>query len=356
MTHAITILADENIANIDDYLSHHDINVIKLKGREINQAAIDAHRPHALFIRSVTPIHQGSIQDFGDVRFIGSATIGTDHVDTGYLAEHGISFANAKGCSKHSVAQYVITAILTLRPDSAHQPITLGVIGLGNIGSTLAHYAHELNWQVLGHDPFLAASAINNSSLDDVLSSSDVVSIHTPLTHAGEHPTYEMLSADNPSKLKNNALLINTARGEIINQDGLLNSIRTKKLQVVLDVFPHEPHIDQVLLDHLDIATPHIAGYTLEGKLRGTDMIYQAFCRTFNLPVIQHIEPLLPDNPYKWSDFLAGVRSHPEQILKNYYDIVKDDHDLRRVANNGVHPADFDHLRKTYNLRHEWLS
>ena len=356
MTHAITILADENIANIDDYLSHHDINVIKLKGRDINQAAIDAHRPHALFIRSVTPIHQGSIQDFGDVRFIGSATIGTDHVDTGYLAEHGISFANAKGCSKHSVAQYVITAILTLRPDSAHQPITLGVIGLGNIGSTLAHYAHELNWQVLGHDPFLAASAINNSSLDDVLSSSDVVSIHTPLTHAGEHPTYEMLSADNPSKLKNNALLINTARGEIINQDGLLNSIRTKKLQVVLDVFPHEPHIDQVLLDHLDIATPHIAGYTLEGKLRGTDMIYQAFCQTFNQTIIQHIAPLLPDNPYKWSDFLAGVRSHPEQILKNYYDITKDDHDLRRVANNGVHPADFDHLRKTYNLRHEWLS
>lgn len=349
----ITILADENISHLDDYFCH-DTHLIKLQGRKITQSAIDEYHPDALLIRSVTPINFDNITNPASIQFIGSATIGTDHVNHAFIAHHQIGFANAKGCSKHSVAQYVITAILTLKPNFIHQPITLGIIGLGNIGSTLAHYAHKLNWQILGYDPFLAPSATNNSSLNNLLANSNVISIHTPLTHTGEHPTYKMVNADSLAKLKNNALLINTARGEIVNQDDLLSAIKSKDLHVVLDVFPHEPVIDKILLDNLTIATPHIAGYTLEGKLRGTDMIYQAFCQNFNLPILQHTEPLLPHNPYRWSDFLTDIRNHPKQTLDKYYDISKDDHALHTIANDGVNPTDFDYLRKTYNLRREW--
>ena len=139
----ITIIADENIASLDDYLNHHAIRLIKMKGRDINQAAIDTHQPDALFVRSVTPISPQTIQDFGRIRFIGSATIGTDHIDIDYLHHKGIHFANAQGSSKHSVAQYVISAILHLRPQSLDTPTTLGIIGLGNIGHAQGQCGHR---------------------------------------------------------------------------------------------------------------------------------------------------------------------------------------------------------------------
>lgn len=351
----LTIIADENIANLDDYMAFHNTRIIKLKGRDINQQAIDRYRPHALFIRSVTPITADTISDFINIRFIGSATIGTDHVNQDHLNQHGIAFANAKGCSRHSVAQYVITAILSLRPEYQNKPASLGIIGLGNIGSTLAKYAKDLGWHILGYDPFLAKSDLNNSQLDDLLQNSDIVSIHTPLTKGGDHPTHQLFSKAYLSKLQNNAMLINSARGEIIHQEDLLTAITQKNLQVVLDVFPDEPNIDKVLLDQLVIATPHIAGYTLEGKLRGTDMIYQAFCHHFNLPILQHLKPLLPPNPHTWANFKYSIHNRPTQPLKQFYDICQDDINLRTVGPQGVHAIDFDNLRKNYALRREWV-
>lgn len=351
----LTILADENIANLGDYLSHHAVRLITLKGRDINQDAINQYRPHALFVRSVTPINPSTISDFGDIRFIGSATIGTDHIDIHHLNQHHIHFANAQGCSKHSVAQYVITAILNLRPAYRHQSITLGIVGLGNIGSTLADYATKLGWQVVGYDPFLPPSSFNHADFDATLSC-DVISIHTPLTRTGLHPTHQLFNKNHLDKLNDNALLINSARGEIIHEADLLNAIKQKNLQVVLDVFPNEPSVSQALLDHVQLATPHIAGYTLEGKVRGTDMIYQAFCQTFGLPVQQNLAPLLPPNPYHWSDFVTQTQTDLPAALKHFYDIIKDDGDLRAVNHQDVLPADFDRLRKNYALRREWLS
>lgn len=356
MTHApLTVLADENIANLDDYLTHHPVRIIRLKGRSIDQTAIDTHRPDALFIRSVTPITPDTIGDFGKVRFIGSATIGTDHVDGEHLSAHGIAFGNASGCSKHSVAQYVITAILSLRPEYCGERIRLGIIGLGNIGGTLAKYAKDLGWQALGFDPFLPASKTNNSTLDELLSCSDVVSIHTPLTKDGKHPTHQLFDKTSLSALQDGTLLINTARGEIIHQTDLLHAIDKQNLQVVLDVFPHEPNVDQALIDRLAIATPHIAGYTLEGKLRGTDIIYQDFCRHFKLPIMQQLDPLLPPNPLSWTGFVEGVKNDTKGTLAHFYDIKKDDAALRAVSQDGVLPHDFDALRKNYALRREWL-
>lgn len=351
----MTILADENIAHLDDYFCHHHVRLIKMAGRHINQSAICEHDPTALLIRSVTPIKADTITDFKNISFIGSATIGTDHVDEVFLANHHIHFANAKGCSKHSVAQYVITAILNAHADFLINKPTIGIIGLGNIGSTLSKYAKDLNWQILGHDPYLPKSALNNSDFDDLLKHSDIVSIHTPLTKAGDYPTYQLFNKNTLSQLKDNALLINSSRGEIICQDDLIDIIDNKHLKVILDVFPFEPSIDKGLLDKLTIATPHIAGYTLEGKLRGTDMIYQAFCEHFKLPILQKMHDLLPDNHHHWSILKSQLLKGNQSLLKTYYDILKDDKALRQICTDNVIGAEFDKLRKHYELKREWL-
>lgn len=351
----ITILADENIACLDEYFCHAGTTLIKLKGRDINQSAIDEYNPNALLIRSVTPIDANHISNTKNIKFIGSATIGTDHVDSKFLHKNNITFANASGCSKHSVAQYVITAILTIKPDYLiHRP-AIGIIGLGNIGSTLAYYAKDLGWDILGYDPYLPKSEVNNSDFHTLLNNSDIISIHTPLTKHDSHATYQLFQQNTLNQLKDNALLINSARGEIINQADLLTAIDNKNLQVVLDVFPFEPTIDKHLLDKLTLATPHIAGYTLEGKLRGTDMIYQAFCQYFKLPITTKLDNLIPQNPYHWHVLKNELLKNNRQPLKDYYDISKDDANLRQRCTDKIIGTDFDTLRKQYALKREWL-
>lgn len=351
----ITILADENIAHLDDYFAHQDVLLVKLKGRDISQDAIDHYNPDALLVRSVTPIDAQNIPNPKNIQFIGSATIGTDHVSDDYLGTHGIAFANAKGSSKHSVAQYVITAILSKHPQFIHQNITLGIIGLGNIGQTLSRYAHDLHWDILGYDPYLPPSTLNNSQLSDLLTSSDVISIHTPLTKTDSHPTFEMFDKSTLAQLKSDALLINTSRGQVICQEALLHAIDTRGLQVILDVFAFEPIIDKELLDRLSIATPHIAGYTLDGKLRGTDMIYQAFCQHFHVLPTQQMDWLLPPNPYRWQVLKNELLGGNLDLLRAYYDILNDDAALRQACTDVVHGAAFDKLRKDYDLKREWL-
>ena len=348
----LTILCDENIAHATDYLGKHDVNVVMMTGRNIDRHAIAKYNPHALWIRSVTPITLDNLGDLNgtNLAFVGSATIGIDHVDTKFLHSHDITFANATGSSKHSVAQYVMSAILHLHPDYLGKSITLGIIGLGNIGQTLASYGESLGWHILGYDPFLPSSDTNNSTFSDVLSQSDVLSIHTPLTKTGDYPTHQLLNKNTLAHIKPNALLINTARGEIVVQDDLCTAIDDKSLQVVLDVFPDEPNIDKVLLDKLALATPHIAGYTLDGKVKGTDMIYQAFCQAFAITPSQDLNALLPDNPYHWQ----RLKTSPD-LLSSYYDIAKDDKALRAICADKVGGADFDTLRKTYPLKREWL-
>lgn len=355
----LTVLADENIAGLGAYFAKHDnITLIQSSGRQI-PAKIDECRPDALFIRSVTPINQTTL--VGDtVKFVGTATLGIDHVDTEFLNKKNIGFASAVGSSKHSVAQYVLTAIATLRPRAMTTPITLGIIGLGNIGQTLAQYAKRLGWQVVGYDPLLPKSAINNSTFDEVLSISDVISLHIPLTKAGKYPTYHLLNQTAFSKMNECAMLINTARGQVVCEQALMDDVGRTGRQVVLDVFEYEPSVSDELLSSLVLATPHIAGYTLDGKLRGTDMIYQAFCQTFGLVPSVVLQDILPNNPYCVDEWIQGVQQGDGDILPSFYDIKADDKALRAVNVGGadfagVGGADFDRLRKDYLLRREWV-
>lgn len=373
----ITIIADSNIASLDEFFNTstlgqatgQTINIVTVAGRDITAALLADVQPEVLLIRSVTPVNQALLADNKSVRFVGSATIGTDHVDQNYLISREITFANAAGCSKHSVAQYVLTAILTLRPQYWQQSITLGIIGLGNIGSTLAQYASDLGWQVLGYDPLLLPSDINNASLEQVLSQSDVVSLHVPLTDKKDadvkdagyisndsgcthYPTRHLIDASTLAMMPAHTMLINSARGPVIHASNLEADIERTERQVVLDVFEHEPQISERLLSKLAIATPHIAGYTLEGKLRGTQIVYDALCEKLEVIPTQSMGALLPLNMFLWSE----LKTHPNRLIK-FYDIMQDDAALRsRVVNGHVNDTDFDRLRRDYHLRREWQS
>ena len=374
----LTIVADSNIASLDEFFNpvalgqntEQQVQVIRVAGRDINAQLMADVQPDVLLIRSVTSINESLLSDNNSVKFVGSATIGTDHVDQEYLAERNITFANAAGCSKHSVAQYVVTAILTLRPQYWQQstkPLTLGIIGLGNIGSTLAQYANDLGWKILGYDPLLATSDINNASLDQVLSQSDIVSLHVPLTdkkdtdaqgaisnsisnNVSDYPTRHLINAETLALMSPHTMLINSARGPVIDAAALEADIDATERQVVLDVFEHEPQISESLLSKLAIATPHIAGYTLEGKLRGTQIIYDALCEKLAVLPVLSMHQLLPLNTYLWFE----LKEHPDRLQK-FYDIKKDDAALRNKVTNGkVKGSDFDQLRRDYHLRREW--
>lgn len=363
----ITIVADSNIASLDAFfnastlgqMTEQTVNIVTVAGRDINAQLLADLQPDMLLIRSVTPVDEALLADNDSVKFVGSATIGTDHVDQDYLAARNITFANAAGCSKHSVAQYVVTAILTLRPQYWQTPLTLGIIGIGNIGSTLAQYASDLGWQILGYDPLLPASDINNASLEQVLSQSDVVSLHVPLTdnkvedktsNGSDYPTRHLINAESLAMMSPHTMLINSARGPVVNADDLEADIEATERQVVLDVFEHEPQVAESLLTKLAIATPHIAGYTVEGKLRGTQIIYDALCEKLAVTPTQTMHNLLTLNMFLWSE----LKAHPDRLIK-FYDIMQDDAALRSKTVNGqVRGADFDQLRRDYRLRREW--
>lgn len=365
------IIADANIANVTDFFNNQtfpaiapieqDVQVITMAGRAITAEVLTEYQPDVLLIRSITPVNETLLKDNQSVWFVGSATVGTDHVDTDYLARRGIEFANAMGCSKHSVAQYVITAILNLRPDYLFQPITLGIIGLGNIGSTLAQYAIAFGWQVLGYDPLLPRSVTNNSTLDKVLSQSNVISFHVPLTfeNNSSYPTHHkhLMTTKRWDTLPETTIVINTARGEVLANADIISHPNV----TVLDVFEHEPQVEAELLQCVSIATPHIAGYTLEGKLRGTQMIYQALCKKLGVEPTLNFHSFLPPQMPLFEKLHIPLKDHERQQVLNrlpsLYDIRADDQRLRAVAGaDGVSAKEFDDLRKNYPLRRELLA
>lgn len=360
------IIADGNIAHLTDFFNEtglgQPVEIIPMVGREINADVLAQYQPDVLLVRSVTPINHELLKDNTSVQFVGTATIGTNHVDIDYLAERGIIFANAAGCSKHSVAQYVIAAIAELRPDYMFKPINLGIVGVGNIGNTLAQYAVLLGWNVIGYDPLKPPSVVNNSKLETVLAESDVISFHVPLTYPNEssfpsHHDY-LMTKERWEKVSDTAIIVNTSRGEVIGRDDIVSNPNV----FVLDVFEHEPNIDHELLKAASIVTPHIAGYTLEGKLRGTQMIYDALCKLLGIQSTMDFHTFLPPEMPLFNKLSNPLNEHDRHQLLNkipmMYDIRADDRRLRGVANsNGdIEGKDFDNLRKNYPLRREWQS
>lgn len=355
-----TIVADENLALADYFFADHAI-IHRKAGRAISAA--DVSDCDSLLIRSVTAVDDALLAE-SQMQFVGTATIGTDHLDIAAIERRGIAWASAAGCNAEAVAEYVITAILTLQPARLTQgkAFILGIVGMGNVGTRLAHWAAALGWRVLAYDPFKNCDHLNLMHVQQVewselLAQSDVISLHVPLTKSGDYPTYHLFNSACFAQLKPDCMLINSARGAVVVEDDLIADVAATRRQVVLDVFEHEPKISARLLNHLDLATPHIAGYSLEGKARGTQMIYQAWCQCFGFEASKTFATQLPQLPQRppISHLPHDIAGFLAQTLPRVYDICRDDAALRACVMDGeVNAEAFDRLRKHYPLRREW--
>lgn len=353
----MNLIIDENITFAQEAFSDFG-NVKFIDGRSLTNS--DVKDADILIIRSVTKVDEHLLQN-SKIKFVGTATIGTDHIDLNYLQSKNIAFADAKGCNADSVAEYVFTALLKI---AAEQNIslkdkTIGVVGIGNIGSRVVRLAESFGMKVIKNDPPLERKRVgkNYVSLDEVLNA-DIITLHVPLSFEGDDKTFHLLSGDNLKKIKSNAIIINTSRGAVIDNASLLDETNRRELNLILDVWEDEPFINLDLLAKTKVATAHIAGYSFEGKVNGTKMIYDSLCEF--LKIKSSWQPELP--PIERKNFqLSDCKSDEEKLYKLFstiYDIVKDDIRLKEISKykQNEQAGYFDLLRKTYSVRREFYN
>lgn len=351
----LKIIADENLAYPAELFSQFG-NVTLVNGRNIiNSSLKDAD---VLIVRSVTEVNELLLKGT-NVKFVGTATIGTDHIDTEYLKSRKIEFASAPGCNSYAVAEYVLSAILymAVKDKFRLKDKTIGVVGIGNVGSKVVRFCEALGMKVLKNDPplYRAGKLADSVPLNELLKA-DIITLHVPLTFEGEDRTYHLLNAETLDQLSENSILINTSRGSVIDEKALIHTIDKKSLRVILDVWENEPAINKVLMSKVTLGTPHIAGYSLEGKVNGTIMVYEALAEYLKKEKNINIKlPLAPDNRFFYNHF-SDLETNLNSIVQKIYNIENDHLNLfeiisldeNRIINH------FDRLRKDYPLRREF--
>jgi len=346
------IVADKDIYRVEETFSSAG-ELVLLPGRVINSSHVV--NADALIVRTTTQVNN-SLFENSTLQFVGSATSGHDHIDENALQECGIHYCHAPGSNANAVVDYVFTALawIGLKKQTDFRNLTIGIIGAGNVGSRLALKASALGMKVSVYDPLLENShtlAMFFTTLEEVLRQ-DIVTLHAPLTMTGSFPTYHMLDANRLDNLKQGAVLINAARGAIIDNQALdhLLSSRTD-LTVVLDVWEGEPYIHKKLAQKASIATPHIAGYSLKGKVSATEMVYNSFCNVFALdpePInsMQQLIHLVPPESTDDVSIIYGLllQAYPIQV-----DELKDD----IKTDNKEAAESFEWKRNNYQFRRE---
>ncbi len=326
-------------------------DVVYLQGNEIGP--MEVKDADAMVVRTRTACN-ASLLKGSALRFIATATIGYDHIDTEFCKQAGIEWTNAPGCNSSSVEQYIVSALLYLakRKGIDLHSCTIGIIGVGNVGSKVARAASVLGCRVLLNDPPREREEGKGEfmPLQELLAASDIVSIHVPLTYSGQDNTIEMVNKEFLSGMKKGSHFINTSRGEVVNEHDLKNAMKTGQLSsVILDVFKNEPVIDRELAGMLTLATPHIAGYSTDGKANGTAMSVRALSRFFKLGLDEWIpegvpEPAEVEIPVDGSgeelEVLSEVYNHTYSIREDHNNLIKN------IPN-------FEKLRGTYRLRRE---
>ena len=351
----LKITVDENIANAEEVFSGLG-EVELLSGREItNEILIDSN---VLIVRSITNVNENLLEGT-KVKFVGTATIGKDHIDVEYLNNNNIAFIEAKGCNAEAVKEYVFTAIteVLVQKKLRFKDLSLGIIGVGNIGSIVAKCADALGMKTILNDPPLKRKTGNEiyKDLNEALQA-DIITLHVPLNREGTDKTFHLFDYANLNLLKNNSILINSSRGSIIDNEALEKIIDKKNLTVILDVWENEPEINSSLLKKVFIGTPHVAGYSYEGKINGAMMIYSALCRFLNKEESYSIKPLKVDNSVIEVTKNESIEISLQKIFGKIYDIRKDDNDLRKSLDEEKDETGkyFDKLRKGYPLRREF--
>ncbi|WP_092024133.1 4-phosphoerythronate dehydrogenase PdxB [Marinobacter zhejiangensis] len=355
------IVADENIPLLDSFFGDFG-EIRRVSGRLMK--AEDVADADVLLVRSVTRVTPSLLQG-SRVKFVGTATIGTDHIDQAWLEENGIAFCAAPGCNANSVVEYVLSVLALYaerRGIEDWSELSVGIVGVGNVGGELARKLDRLGFTVKLCDPPRAEvePEVDFATLDEALDC-DVVTLHTPLEIGGAHPTYHLLGADRLQALRGDQLLINTSRGEVVDNQALLNRLGQPEAPVVaLDVWEQEPVIMPELVNKVWLATPHIAGYSLEGKLQGTEIIYQAVCRFLGFPVRKQAGQFLPEPALSKLSFTSSAEDDAAAFtaMRCCYDPRRDDANLRLVMglDASERGAAFDRLRKDYPVRREFSS
>ena len=338
------IVADSKIPFLKGLLEPVAQEVLYVPGSDItNDVLRDAQ---VLLTRTRTRCDRRLLQGTA-VKFIGTATIGTDHIDLDYCSHNGITVVNAPGCNAPAVAQWVHSTILqwlAAQPAPLDHPLTLGIVGVGHVGSIVARWAHQLGYRVLLNDPPLEEQITNTNSelltlksklidLSTLRCKCDIITFHTPLTRDGDYPTWHLCDEAFLNSLQRCRLIINAARGAVCDNEALLRW----QGDIALDCWEGEPNINRELLDKAFVATPHIAGYSLQGKQRGTSMIIEALNRHFGWD----ITPVQASTPLKGAENVT-----PQTIIDSYNPLIDTAH-LKSA------PTTFESQRNNYPLRNE---
>ncbi len=308
----------------------------------------DVAQADAIVVRTRTRCDEGLLSG-SRVRMVASATIGVDHIDIDYCRRAGIAVANAPGCNARGVLQWVAAILVHVfstgpvpEVSGSRRRPSLGVVGVGHVGSLVAEYARMWGFEVLCCDPPRAAAegAEGFVGLDEIALKCDIVSFHTPLTREGEHATYHMADDNFFSQLKPEALVLNSSRGEVVDTQALLRS----KCDCCIDTWEGEPEIDSELLHRALLATPHIAGYSIQGKANAAAAVVRAVACEFELPLGQWYPPMVvPARPRRigWQELCATIG--------NYFDIASESRTLKSE------PEKFEYLRDNYRYREEYF-
>ncbi|NCO73508.1 MULTISPECIES: 4-phosphoerythronate dehydrogenase [Shewanella] len=348
------IIADENMPYVDalfGYLGKIEyVNGRTLTPKQVEDADV-------LLVRSVTKVNAALINNAHKLKFVGSATIGTDHVDVEYLSTRNIYFTNAPGCNATAVGEYAFIAMLELaqRFGESLAGKVVGIVGAGNTGTAAAKCMQAYGLKVLLCDPIKALQGDTREfvSLDTIIEQADIISLHVPITKEGEHKTWYLFDEARLNKLKPNTWLLNCCRGEVIDNRALIKfKLQRDDVKLVLDVWEGEPNPMAELVALAEFATPHIAGYSLEGKARGTFMLYQKWCELLDFPVKKSLESLLP--AFQFNQIVSQGDLTEGQLLKLsrlVYDLRDDDFNFRGCFSTAT---GFDLMRKNHTYRREY--
>lgn len=311
----------------------------------------------ALIVRTRVKCN-AELLDNTNIKFIASPTIGIDHIDTVYCKENDITWVNAPGCNSSSVNQYVASALLTLaeKHEFNLKDKTIGIIGVGNVGGKVQRTAEILGMNVLLNDPprERTEGKKNFCDIEKLISESDIISLHVPLIKDGRDKTYHFFNKELFNNFSNPKVLINTSRGEVINTLELKEAIKNKKVcNSVIDVWENEPNIDLELLEMSEFTTPHIAGYSTDGKANGTAICVNKINKYFNLGLKENWQPLKLPSTLKGNEIKIDCKNKSEQkiiwqVVNKTYSISKDSERLKTA------PTFFESQRDNYRIRREF--
>lgn len=351
------IVVDDKIPYIRETLVKLADEVVYLKGSEIKAA--DVKDADALIVRTRTRCDERLLKG-SKVQFVATATIGYDHLDTTWLEQNGIEWTNCPGCNAGSVAQYIESVLLNLKPpldpqgrlfrrsqeiSNLKSPLTLGVVGCGHVGSKVCRVGERLGMRVLVNDPPLENEILKKNdheinthpfvSLETIEQEADIITFHVPL----DETTHYLADKAFFQRLKKKPVIINSSRGGVVDEQALLQALDDGTVShAVIDTWENEPDISRTLLYRTFIGTPHIAGYSADGKVNADNMVVEALCRHFHLPLPEKIvAPRLPSN-FKYT-------GHPLEL----YNAMNDSEKLK------THPELFEELRGNYPLRREFF-